>query len=142
MAKIPQVKHVMTPFPHSIGEDESIGAAIEMMDTHDIRHLPVTRGHDIVGIISDTDLQVARALWGERPEDATTRIGLICTRMPYTVDLSEPLDRVVLEMAERQVGSVVVLKEERLAGILTTTDVCRLLAEYLHPTPPEDDEVA
>lgn len=142
MTRIPLVKHVMTPFPHAIEEDATLGEAMEMMDAHGIRHLPVTRGHAIVGIIADSDLQVARALWGDKPEEATTRVGIICTREPYTVDLSEPLDHVVREMAERQVGSVVVLKEERLAGILTTTDVCRLLAEQLHPSPPEDDDVA
>jgi CBS domain-containing protein len=43
-------------------------------------------------------------------------------------------------MAEKRLGSVLVLKEGELAGLFTAVDACRLLAQNLleqySPTPP------
>ena len=60
------------------------------------------------------------------------------------MDLSEPLDRVLSKMARLQVGSVLVVKEDRLAGIFTVTDACRSFAECLRAQFPGEggDEAA
>ena len=50
---------------------------------------------------------------------------------PYVVDAGEALDKVVSSMAKQEIGSAVVTQEGKLAGILTTTDVCRVLGEVL-----------
>ena len=42
-----------------------------------------------------------------------------------------PLNEVVFEMAERRIGSVIVQRQGKLAGILSSIDVCRILGEYL-----------
>ncbi|MGR0221307.1 CBS domain-containing protein [Agromyces sp. ZXT2-6] len=46
--------------PVTIGADDDIREALEMMQKHQIRRLPVIDGHDLVGIIAQAD--VARAL--------------------------------------------------------------------------------
>jgi CBS domain-containing protein len=38
---------------------------------------------------------------------------------------------VVFEMAKRRIGSVIVQRQGKLAGILSAIDVCRILGEYL-----------
>ena len=46
-------------------------------------------------------------------------------------------------MSSERVGSAIVMRGDKLAGILTTTDVCRLLAELLRELGTEgDDDVA
>jgi CBS domain-containing protein len=50
---------------------------------------------------------------------------------PYTVAFDMPLNKVALELAERHIGSAIVLHHEKLAGILSATDICRILAEIL-----------
>ncbi|MEW6270451.1 MAG: CBS domain-containing protein [Thermodesulfobacteriota bacterium] len=50
---------------------------------------------------------------------------------PYVVEDDEPLDVVAREMADRQIGSALVTRHGKLVGIITTTDVCRLLADVL-----------
>jgi hypothetical protein len=34
-------------------------------------------------------------------------------------------------MAKRRIGSAIILHHEKLAGILSATDICRILAELL-----------
>ncbi|ASN53511.1 CBS domain-containing protein [Sinomonas sp. R1AF57] len=51
--------------PVTIGADDSVEEAIETMEQHKVRRLPVIDGHDLVGMVSQAD--IARSL----PEDQT-----------------------------------------------------------------------
>jgi CBS domain-containing protein len=46
--------------PVTIGADDDIREALEMMQTHQVRRLPVIDGHELVGIVAQAD--IARAL--------------------------------------------------------------------------------
>ncbi len=144
MKKIPQVKSVMTPFPHSIEIGETIGNAKQMMEEHGIRHLPVTQDHKLIGVLSDRDVRVAWRVGANSPESTDLPVATVCSRSPYVVDMSAPLDDVVQEMADRALGCALVVRQDKLAGILTTTDVCRYLAGALRELAPGpgDDDVA
>jgi CBS domain-containing protein len=50
---------------------------------------------------------------------------------PYVVAFNAPLSTVVREMAVRHIGSAIVVRRGKLAGILSAIDVCRIFAEYL-----------
>ena len=132
----------MTPFPYSIDAGADIREARSMMDEHDIQHLPVMENGALVGLLADRDIRVARELQRHVPQDGLT-VGKVCNRAPYVVEMSERLDQVAFQMADRRVGAAVVVRQGKLAGILTTTDVCRLLAELLrataHMPDPDDD---
>ena len=52
------------------------------------------------------------------------------------------MDVVVAEMAKRRVATALVVRDGRLAGILTATDVCRLYGELLVSLAPPDDQPA
>ena len=139
MRRIPRIKLVMTPFPYSIAPSASLEYAVSMMEMHDIRHLAVQENHAVVGILSERDTRIALSL---RPGDASLTVKEVCTE-PYLVDLERRLDEVAAEMAARRIGSAIVMRGDKLAGILTTTDVCRLLAQTLREAyGDEDDDVA
>lgn len=139
MRRIPRIKLVMTPFPYSIAPSASLEDALAMMAAHDIRHLPVCANHTVVGILSERDTRVALDL---RRGDKGLTVEDVCTSA-YLVDLERRLDEVAAELAKRRIGSAVVLRGDKLAGILTTTDVCRLLAATLREAyGDEDDDVA
>ena len=139
MRRIPRIKSVMTPFPYSVAPSASLEEAIAMMTEHDIRHLPVCESHLVIGILSERDVRVALTV---RPGDTRLTIKQVCTEA-YLVDLERRLDEVAAEMAERRIGSAIVLRGDKLAGILTTTDICRLLATTLREAyGDEDDDVA
>lgn len=127
--KIPTVAGAMSPFPYSIRPDQTLREAREMMVENDIHHLPVTRDEDILGLISDGDVFVAGNL---APDGAAeTLVESIYSRDPYVIDIHTPLEHVARQMADRRIGSAVITRHGKLAGILTHTDICRALADVL-----------
>lgn len=143
MRRVPRIKTVMTPFPHSIAPSASLDEAQSMMATHDIRHLPVCDNHQVVGVLSERELRAGLALRDAGTAPIQVKVDDVCLKEPLLVDLDARLDVVATEMAIRRIGSAIVMRGDKLAGILTTTDVCRLLAEYLRDLAgPEDDDVA
>ena len=138
---IPVIKAVMTPFPYSIELDSPLVEARRMMADHGIRHLPVTQGRRLVGVVSERDVQ--RALDSGPAPGASARVRDAYRSDVYAVQLGERLDAVLLRMAARGLGSAVVLKGDRIAGIFTTTDACRCFAEFLRDQlPGGGDEAA
>lgn len=136
---IPPVKAVMTPFPHSIEASETTTKARKMMAGFGFHHLPVMDRGELIGVISEPDLRRAESAGSE-----AHLVADVACREAFLVDLSEPLDRVLSKMARRRAGSVLVVKEDRLAGIFTVTDACRSFAECLRAQFPGEggDEAA
>lgn len=128
--RIPHIKSVMTPFPFSVEAGSCLEDARRQMEEHDIHHLPVTRGARPVGLISASELRRAEREAGAAGA-AAVEVGQVCSREIYVVELEEPLDNVLLHMARERIGSTLVVREGRLAGIFTTVDACRLFAEHL-----------
>lgn len=128
----------MTPFPYSVEPGATLEQAQEMMRVHDIHHLPVCENHAVIGILSERDTRVALSVDAEPPT-----VGEVCKREPYSVQLDAPLDEVADYMADNHIGSALVMRGDKLAGILTITDVCRLLARVLRKYyVGDDDDVA
>jgi acetoin utilization protein AcuB len=129
--KIPHVGSVMTPFPYFVDANDKVAEVERLMDEHHIRHIPVQQGGRVVGIVSQRDLYhvVDRLL----PNTDKTRIRArdIMVNEPYIVAFDTPLNEVACEMATRRIGSAIILHHEKLAGILSATDICRILAEIL-----------
>lgn len=136
MRRIPRIKTVMTPFPYSITPSTTLDVAVTMMGQHDIRHLPVCEGPNVVGLLAERDARVALEV---QAPDAKLTVGDICTREPLIVDLERHLDEVAAELAKRRLGCAIVMRGDKLSGILTTTDVCRLLATTLREAYGDDD---
>jgi len=133
----------MTPFPYSIDLQASLAEAEAQMVEHAIHHLPVTSARQLVGVITQRDLLAARARAGRT--NGVGSVADVCVEDPYVVDLDTPLDEVLLEMAARHVGSALVTRRGRLAGVFTASDACRAFGEDLrkrYPPPPDDDIVA
>ena len=139
---MPSVGVVMTAFPHAVGPDASVLEVEQMMQSHRIRHVPVQEDGRVLGVISERDLQhlVHAAL--PEADRARLRIRHLLRHAPYVVEMNTPLDEVSLEMADRHIGSAVVLRHGRLAGIFSTVDACRLLAEFLRNRFPSGPEAA
>jgi CBS domain-containing protein len=134
---MPTIKVAMTTFPWSIDIDAPAEDAWATMLEHHIRHLPVTEDDTLVGIVTERELRLFLRP-GVAPGDYKVR--QVCAEDAYVVGDDTPLDVVVNEMAGRQIGSALVQRKGKLVGILTTTDVCRVLAELLESRFPVDDD--
>lgn len=137
--KMPPVSAAMTPFPHFVQAEDPVVEVERLMEEYRIRHVPVQQQGQVIGIISERDLH--RLVKQSQPRSDKKRIRArdILVRDPYVVEISTPLDVVVSEMAMRQIGSAIVVRHGKLAGILSATDVCRVLAAILRQRFPGDD---
>ena len=137
MPRIPPIKNVMRAFPYSLQADRSLEEARKLMAEHEIRHLPVLDGDELVGIVTSHDLDHFRPI-GRRP----TTVREITTAPAYTVPLDEPLDNVLLHMATQRLGSALVERNGRVVGIYTTTDALHGFADHLRRDFPADGDDA
>jgi CBS domain-containing protein len=101
------------------------------MRQHGIRPGPVKQDDGVVGLISESDLRWLGGAGAPAVDPDALLVRDVQLPPPYAVDLSAPLGPVLLEMARRHVGSAIVLRSGRLAGIVTETDVCRALGTLL-----------
>jgi acetoin utilization protein AcuB len=114
------------------------------MHRHGIKHLPVTKGKELAGILSDRDIRLYLGPDLDYPEEEDVKVRDVYLDNPYIVDLNERLDVVLAEMVVRQIGSVLITRNGKLAGVFTSTDACSSFAEFLRQqfNPPGGDEAA
>lgn len=140
--RMPSVGAAMTPFPYSVGPDASVLEVEYLMQTHRIRHVPVQDDGRVLGVVSERELhQLVHAALPDT-DKSRLRIRHLLGQDPYVAEMATPLDEVAQEMAERHVGSAAVLRHGKLAGIFSSVDACRLLAEFLRDRFSEGPEAA
>ena len=139
--KIPYVGSVMTPFPHFVDSDDEVAEVERLIAEHGIRHIPVQQDGRVVGIVSQRDLYHLLDRFVRETDKGRIRARDIMLDEPYIIAFDTPLNEVAVEMAKRHIGSAIVLHHEKLAGILSATDICRILAEILESefSSPGDD---
>ncbi len=124
----PTLLTVMTPFPYTIEGSAAIPDAIQMMEEHGVRHLPVTRDGQPIGIVSKQYLILATGV--DENADEVQDVARIPT---YVTDCHTPLAVALREMAKDHHGSALITRDGQLVGIMTTTDVYVALANQLDP---------
>jgi acetoin utilization protein AcuB len=134
-------KDIMTENPVTATELMAITEALGLLYELDVRHLPVVRGRELVGIISDRDLR----RFTEADEDlaieaveaaSSSTVGNFMNTSPVKVDPETNLREVVELMLLHRVGAIPVadLDTGDLLGIVSYVDLLRVLQETLEPT--------
>ena len=133
------VKEFMTPDPITITADTAVPTALRLMREKKIRRLPVVDRHGkLVGIVSDKDLLHASpsqatslAIWEITDLMSRLKVEKIMTRDVISVTENTPLEEAALIMADRPFGSLLVLRDKKLVGIITESDLFRVLLDLL-----------
>lgn len=142
MSDSPKLKNIMTPFPYSVDAEAPIDAAVEFMRRHKIRHLPVTSKGALTSVVSDRDIKLVLGPDFAYPSDRELKVRDAMVKDCYIVDLATPLAAVLRHMATQRIGSAVVTRRGKLAGVFTTNDACRAFADYLDEVAAVDDDDA
>jgi acetoin utilization protein AcuB len=116
----------MTRLPITIGVDQSLASARELMDRYSIRHLPVLELGRLVGIVSERELDLLLTAPEVDPHGASVRRAM--RKDVLTVSPEDPLGDVAEQMHERKAGSAIVCRGGDVVGVFTTTDALRVLA--------------
>ena len=124
----------MTPSPHTIGADQTLTVASDVMRKHKIRHLPVLRGGSVVGILSQRDVALISGLPGVDPAEVPVEDAM--SEEVYAVRADTPLDEVAATMAAHKYGAALVVGErDHVVGVFTVIDALHALADGA-PTGP------
>lgn len=133
-------KDIMTENPVTATELMSVSEALGLLFELDVRHLPVVRGSELVGIVSDRDLRgftvVSEDDAMEAIENArSANIGNCMNTDPVCVDPETHAREIVDLMLLHKVGAVPVcdLDTGDLLGIVSYVDLLRVLQETLEP---------
>ena len=123
--------------------DALVSAAMRLMRSNGVRHLPVTdAGGRLIGIVTDRDLRqvvfspVLQALGGEAERTlGDMTVGEAMTWGVLSVRPTTDLREAARLMYERKVGAVPVVEDDRVVGILTETDMLQALECILQLRP-------
>lgn len=133
------VRDTMTRNPVTVLPSMSVQDALALMREKRIRRLLVADAQGkLVGIVSEKDLLYAS------PSPTTSlsvyeipyllsklSVEKVMTRQVLSVTEDAPLEEAALVMADRKIGGLPVLKEGKLVGIITETDVFRTFLKLL-----------
>ncbi len=126
---IPQIQRYMTSSPITVNADQTLHYAKELMREHKIRHLPVLVHNELVGIISERDINFIQNFKGVVLETETIRSAM--TSELYTVEADAHLDEVCQVMAANKWGSVLVQDNKKLVGIFTWIDALNAMGNLM-----------
>jgi acetoin utilization protein AcuB len=130
-AAAPTIRSYMTPSPYTIAPGSTMAKAHELMREHRIRHLPVIGGGRLLGVVSQRDLAVMESLQDVDAREVPVEDAM--TVEVYTASPDAPLRQVVAEMADRKLGSAVIMDGAAVVGVFTTMDALRALVQVLGP---------
>ncbi len=131
MAESLSIGDVMTTSPVSIDINASLQEAQRLMADKGIRHLPVTRDEKPASLVSDRDIHLAVAANKDLKAAEQLAVADVCTLRTYMVAPGASLAEVSAYMAEKQIGSALIVEGDALHGIFTATDACKQLARLL-----------
>lgn len=120
----------MSPFVQTIGREQALATAHQMMREHGIRHLPVLEGGRLVGIVSQRDLHFVETVAGVDPQKIQVEEAM--SEDVFTVRRDTPLVEAVEKMADAKYGSAVVIEEGKVLGVFTAIDAQRALLDLLN----------
>lgn len=132
-----RVGDAMSRAPRTLGRNDRLRAADDLMKAERCRHLPVLDEHGrLVGIVSQRDLfqsALLRALgYGSRARDsvlASVVVKEVMTGEVQTITPDAALTDAARLMYERKIGCLPVVENDALVGILTEGDFVRLAAD-------------
>ncbi len=128
------ITHYMTRTPYTIGHDQPLATAHQMMRDHGIRHLPVLQGGKLVGLVSQRDLYFLEGV-GDVDLQAV-KVSEAMVEDVYTVGSRTSLRKVVAEMALHRYGCAIVVEKDHVVGVLSTIDALQALASLLEQLRP------
>lgn len=131
------VKDRMSAHPLTISEDESIFGAHHYMQDQDIRHLPVVnKAGKMVGLVTEDDLLKAEpsgvtllSVWEINSLLNKVKVKDVMVRDVITTSEDMPIEEAAHLMMEHKIGCLPVLRDGKLVGLITETDIFETFME-------------
>ncbi len=137
------VRSIMSPSPYCVALDTPVEAARSLMDSQDIRHLPVVAHDRVVGVVSDRDLyptdqELMGAPSGSLGPSSRTVADVLQDRLS-TLTPEDSLLTASTQCLAQKDGCLPVLRDAQLVGILSEMDLVVTLMRSLRESAGADD---
>lgn len=132
------VKRRMSQPVITVPPDMSVPDCLKLMQREHIRRTPVVKDGRLVGIVSDKDLLNAS------PSDATSlsvweitylihqlKVKDVMTKDVLTIEEDMPIEAAARIMVDNKVGGLPVTKDGNVVGLITETDLFKMLLELM-----------
>jgi acetoin utilization protein AcuB len=130
------VRDVMTPTPVTVNTEDSLQHALDLLEKHHIHELPVVEQGRLIGIVTGGDLKLmtpAYPLFPTQEEIRQTlrdlKVAAAMTIEPVTIGPEATLLTATQQLYDRSIGSLLVAEEDRLLGIISVSDILRIIIE-------------
>lgn len=134
------IEEIMKTQVETLTTKNSILDAIHLMDQKKIRHIPIVNDvQNVVGIITDRDIRDATPSIFNFNEHKDVLHKPVHTIMRTNIITGHPLDfveEVAALFYEHNISCLPILKEKKLAGIITETDLLHTLVELTGANQP------
>jgi len=131
------VRRYMTPDPITLGPEESLMRALELMRLRGIRRVLLVLDGVFVGLLVEGDLKRAEPSTLTTSQEEfnqvmeETPISRIMIKNPLTIRPDAPLLEAAETLYTTKYGALPVVEDDKLVGILTDNDMMRALVEVL-----------
>jgi len=122
-----RVRELMTVGVQTVSPGDSAEDAWALMRGRRIHHLVVTRGRDVVGVLSDRDAGGRAGATVRR----TRTVAELMTAPAVTIAPTATVRRAANVMRGRSIGCLVVSDRGRAVGIVTVSDLLELIGRGL-----------
>lgn len=142
------VREIMSSPAVVIHQDATLEEAQSLMEERNIRRLLVVDNDGrLVGILTEGDLREASAIkatvnpYAPEAAEPWLTVAEAMTPNPITVLPDTPIWQVAELLMEKKIGGVPVLDEEKnICGIVTTSDILRLVVTWWRTMRGEQDD--
>lgn len=145
-----KVSEIMNKNVITCGEETPVKEAAKKLIENDITGMPVVKGKEIIGIITEADIIMQRAklhmpsyiellnsfLYLEDPSEVeeelkkilATKAGELMTPEVITIHPDSSVSDLATLIEEEHINPIPVVKDDKLVGIVSRADIVRLLA--------------
>jgi CBS domain-containing protein len=128
-----KVAELMQTDVKAVRPDATVADVITSLADGHVSAVPVVDGHGrMIGVVSSSDVLTQEAEAGDRPARSTlledTLASDIMTPQPLTIDPEADVRDAARQMLYADVHRLFVVSADRLAGVISTTDIVRAVA--------------
>lgn len=136
MKKRVPLSQIMSKNLVTVSPNQTLYEADELFTKHGIRHIPVTEGDKLLGVISKSD--ILRISYSELADDEESvesllfdayTIPQVMTKTPVTLNSDDTVREAAELFSRMSFHSIPVVDGTKLVGMVTTTDLIDYLLE-------------
>ncbi len=112
-----KVGEVMTPNPIFVSPDDTVGDVLRLMLRHKHLGYPVVKDGKVVGVVTLKDIMNS---------DEFEKVERVMSKDVLAVNPDDSIIKALRIMSERRIGRLPVLKDGKLVGIISRSDIIKL----------------